>query len=195
MRIYLILFPLHLVSAFTSRPLSTPSMSIKSFFTAKPRSTIPCHITPEINDQSIKTSNSIDLKSSHDEDQPNKKQKIEDSFDSSVITSPTSTVSNDSDVSIMKPANVGLKLWDQLDYLEDSWKEVLRGEFNKSYFLRLSAFIDSERASKTVYPSISDTFTAFKLCPYDSVRVVIIGQDPYHGPGQAHGLAFSVQPG
>lgn len=82
--------------------------------------------------------------------------------------------------------------WIQLHYMEESWKNRLRGEFSKPYFQRLQAFVDSERATKTIYPPIQNTFTAFQLCPYDNVRVVIIGQDPYHGPGQAHGLAFSV---
>ena len=80
--------------------------------------------------------------------------------------------------------------------LNDSWKRVLLDEFDKPYMRNLRAFLVKEReARKTIYPRGSEIFAALDLTPIDDVRVVIIGQDPYHGPDQAHGLCFSVQPG
>jgi len=80
--------------------------------------------------------------------------------------------------------------------IEDSWKEVLRNEFNKDYFVRLTEYIHKEISSgTTIYPKGSLIFNAFNSTPLDKVKVVILGQDPYHGPGQAHGLSFSVPPG
>lgn len=80
--------------------------------------------------------------------------------------------------------------------IEESWKQVLNSEFDKDYFIKLTDFVRSEYLSgKTVYPAPANVFNAFNLCPFDKVRVVIIGQDPYHEPGQAHGLCFSVQNG
>jgi uracil-DNA glycosylase len=79
--------------------------------------------------------------------------------------------------------------------IESSWKYKLTDEFNKDYFLRLSAFVKEEYRTKTIYPPGSQIFNAFALCPFDNVKAVIIGQDPYHGPGQAHGLCFSVRDG
>ena len=79
--------------------------------------------------------------------------------------------------------------------IEESWKEVLKEEFNKPYFHELKAFLVEERKSHTVYPAGANIFNAFTCTPFEMVKVVIIGQDPYHGPGQAHGLCFSVQEG
>lgn len=80
--------------------------------------------------------------------------------------------------------------------IEDSWKAVLREEFDKEYFSRIAAFLHQEkREGKTIYPPGPLIFNAFRLTPFDKVKVVILGQDPYHGPGQAHGLSFSVQDG
>jgi uracil-DNA glycosylase len=79
--------------------------------------------------------------------------------------------------------------------LPESWQAVLADELAQPYFAKLSAFVDAERATHTVYPPESDVFNALKLTPYESVRVLVVGQDPYHGAGQAHGLAFSVRPG
>lgn len=79
--------------------------------------------------------------------------------------------------------------------IEESWKRALAEEFEKDYFLRLTAFVRQEYQTTTVYPPGRLIFNAFNLCPYDKVKVVIIGQDPYHGPGQAHGLCFSVNDG
>jgi uracil-DNA glycosylase len=76
--------------------------------------------------------------------------------------------------------------------IEESWKQVLTDEFNKSYFLELKAFLLTERQNYVVYPSGVNIFNAFKHTPFNDVKVVILGQDPYHGPGQAHGLCFSV---
>ncbi len=77
--------------------------------------------------------------------------------------------------------------------IESSWKVALQDEFNKDYFIGLSSFVKDEYATQTVYPPGKLIFNAFDLCPFEQVKVVIIGQDPYHGPGQAHGLCFSVQ--
>ena len=76
--------------------------------------------------------------------------------------------------------------------IEKSWFRLLQKEFEKDYFLDLKEFIRHEYMSKTVYPKASAIFNAFNSTPVDSVKVVIIGQDPYHGKGQAHGLCFSV---
>ena len=79
--------------------------------------------------------------------------------------------------------------------IEGSWKKHLESEFGKDYFLRLADYVRNEYSSKTVYPPGGLIFNAFNLCPFEKVKAVIIGQDPYHGPGQAHGLCFSVREG
>lgn len=80
--------------------------------------------------------------------------------------------------------------------IESSWKEALKDEFQKSYFEQIVMFLKHEKAlGKTIYPQGNQIFHAFDKTPFDKVRVVILGQDPYHGPGQAHGLCFSVQKG
>lgn len=79
--------------------------------------------------------------------------------------------------------------------IEESWKKVLYDEFNKEYFVKLKEFLIDEKKKYTVYPPGSQIFAAFNHTPFDSVKVVILGQDPYHGPGQAHGLCFSVPKG
>lgn len=79
--------------------------------------------------------------------------------------------------------------------IEPSWADKLAGEFEKPYFSDLVNFVKSEYAKGTVYPPGSLIFNAFNKCPFDKVKVVILGQDPYHGPGQAHGLCFSVPDG
>ncbi|MBN2134872.1 MAG: uracil-DNA glycosylase [Acidobacteria bacterium] len=79
--------------------------------------------------------------------------------------------------------------------IESSWKGRLDDEFHKEYFLRLAEFVKEEYLRKQIYPPGSLIFNAFNLCPFDKVKAVIIGQDPYHGPGQAHGLCFSVREG
>jgi len=80
--------------------------------------------------------------------------------------------------------------------LPPSWLQVLEGEFNKPYMAQLKQFLKAEKdAGKTVYPRNAGIFNAFNKTPFDKVKVVILGQDPYHGPNQAHGLSFSVQKG
>lgn len=76
-----------------------------------------------------------------------------------------------------------------------SWKQRLENEFNKSYFKNLADFVKKEYSEYTIYPPGKEIFNAFDHCDFDSVKVVIIGQDPYHGPGQANGLCFSVRDG
>lgn len=80
--------------------------------------------------------------------------------------------------------------------INDTWKEVLKNEFSKPYFLEIVGFLRTEKmAGKTIYPPGPMIFNAFDRAPFDKVKVVLIGQDPYHGKGQAHGLCFSVQNG
>ena len=79
--------------------------------------------------------------------------------------------------------------------IEESWKRELSGEFEKPYFSELAAFVRGEYASGAVYPPAKFIFHAFDRTPFDKVKVVILGQDPYHEPGQAQGLAFYVPPG
>jgi uracil-DNA glycosylase len=76
--------------------------------------------------------------------------------------------------------------------LEQSWKELLQDEFEKAYFKDLTEFVRSEYKNKTVYPPAKFIFNALDSLPVDQVKVIILGQDPYHGPSQAHGLSFSV---
>lgn len=77
----------------------------------------------------------------------------------------------------------------------NSWDILLKDEFKKEYYLKLRNFLKSEYSSKTIYPDMYDIFNALKFTPYEDVKVVILGQDPYHGPNQAHGLCFSVKKG
>lgn len=79
--------------------------------------------------------------------------------------------------------------------IEETWREQLGGEFDKQYFVNLTNFVRHEYVNGTCYPPGKLIFNAFNLCPFDKVKVVIIGQDPYHEPGQAHGLSFSVNDG
>lgn len=80
--------------------------------------------------------------------------------------------------------------------INESWKEELKQEFSKPYFQQIVTFLKTEReAGKTIYPPGKLIFNAFDTTPFNEVKVVILGQDPYHGPGQAHGLCFSVQDG
>jgi uracil-DNA glycosylase len=76
-----------------------------------------------------------------------------------------------------------------------SWRARLQQEFEEPYWRELRSFVDAERKRTTVHPPEADVFSALELTAYEAVRVMILGQDPYHGPGQAHGLAFSVRPG
>lgn len=79
--------------------------------------------------------------------------------------------------------------------IEETWKQHIAGEFDKPYFAQLVAFVKSEYHSAPCYPPGNEIFNAFNLCPFNKVKVVIIGQDPYHEPGQAEGLCFSVKDG
>ena len=79
--------------------------------------------------------------------------------------------------------------------IEESWKQRLSDEFSASYFLQLKTFLVEEKSRHNVYPPGSQIFNAFNFTPFNQVKVVILGQDPYHGPGQAHGLCFSVPDG
>ncbi len=79
--------------------------------------------------------------------------------------------------------------------IEDGWKSRLRPEFEMDYFVKLTGFVREEYQKTTIYPPGSLIFNAFNLCPFEKVRAVVLGQDPYHGIGQAHGLCFSVRDG
>lgn len=80
-------------------------------------------------------------------------------------------------------------------HIGNDWDAILADEWQKEYYLSLRQFLKREYATATVYPNMYDIFNALKYTAFSDVKVVIIGQDPYHGPGQAHGLCFSVQPG
>ena len=82
-----------------------------------------------------------------------------------------------------------------IEQLPEDWKIRLSGEIEKPYFRDLKTFVDTERASQEIFPPEKDVFNALKSTPYDDVKVLILGQDPYHDNGQAHGLCFSVLPG
>ncbi|EAZ80639.1 uracil-DNA glycosylase [Algoriphagus machipongonensis] len=79
--------------------------------------------------------------------------------------------------------------------IESSWKEALKHHFLKDSFMKLTSFVKDEYSKDKVFPPGKEIFSAFWHCPLNEVKVVILGQDPYHGPGQAHGLSFSVKPG
>ncbi len=79
--------------------------------------------------------------------------------------------------------------------IEPSWHRLLAAEWDKPYFAELVVFVRNEYATRTIYPTASRIFAAFDACPVNDVKVVILGQDPYHGPGMANGLCFSVNPG
>lgn len=79
--------------------------------------------------------------------------------------------------------------------IESSWAEILKSEFDKEYFVKLTQFVKEEYSRHVCYPPAREVFNAFNLCPIDKVKVVILGQDPYHGAGQAEGLCFSVKDG
>ncbi|MGB4589232.1 MAG: uracil-DNA glycosylase [Clostridiaceae bacterium] len=80
-------------------------------------------------------------------------------------------------------------------HIGNSWDEILKEEFEKDYFTKLQEFVAEEYQTKVIYPEFDHIFSAFKETPYEKVKVVILGQDPYHEKGQAHGLAFSVMEG
>ena len=79
--------------------------------------------------------------------------------------------------------------------VHNDWKPILDAEYEKAYYQKLHAFLAKEYRTHTIYPDMYDIFNAYIYTPYNDVKVCIIGQDPYHGPGQAHGLSFSVKPG
>lgn len=78
--------------------------------------------------------------------------------------------------------------------IEKSWKEALSAQFSQEYWRSLTEFVRKEYSGSSIFPPAKDVFRAFDLCPFDQVKVVIVGQDPYHGPGQANGLSFAVNP-
>ncbi|MBE7049525.1 MAG: uracil-DNA glycosylase [Ruminococcaceae bacterium] len=77
----------------------------------------------------------------------------------------------------------------------NDWDDILKEEFEQPYYLKLRQFLKNEYSTKVIYPSMYDIYNAFKFTDYNGVKVVILGQDPYHGEGEAHGLSFSVKPG
>lgn len=81
------------------------------------------------------------------------------------------------------------------EIIHNSWQNVLQEEFSKEYYLKLRKFLKQEYQTQQIYPDMYHIFSALELTPFEDVKVVILGQDPYHGPNQAHGLSFSVQPG
>ncbi|NMA91087.1 MAG: uracil-DNA glycosylase [Amphibacillus sp.] len=81
------------------------------------------------------------------------------------------------------------------ELLTNDWEPILKAEFNKPYFIQMGEFLAKEYAEQVVYPAKAEIFNALNMTSFEDVKVVILGQDPYHGPNQAHGLSFSVQPG
>src|SRR5262245_25246258 len=81
------------------------------------------------------------------------------------------------------------------EQLPKDWRSILSAEFDKPYFKELREFVEGERAKHTIFPPEEDVFSAFRATPFDKVKVLLLGQDPYHGEGQAHGMCFSVRPG
>ena len=102
-----------------------------------------------------------------------------------MISTTTKTFQGDGDISQSETtvSSVSLDLVTDMN-MEGSWRAILQEEFNKSYFLKLVPFLESEMISNQIFPPKQEVFQSFKLCPYNEVKVVIIGQDPYHGPGQ-----------
>lgn len=82
-----------------------------------------------------------------------------------------------------------------MQILKNDWHDLMKDEFKKDYYLKLRQFLISEYKTRTIYPDMYDIFNALHYTPYKDVKAVILGQDPYHGPNQAHGLSFSVKPG
>ncbi|NLM20646.1 MAG: uracil-DNA glycosylase [Peptococcaceae bacterium] len=82
-----------------------------------------------------------------------------------------------------------------MQILKNDWHDLLKDEFQKEYYLKIRQFLIHEYRTRTIYPDMYDIFNALHFTPYKDVKVVILGQDPYHGPNQAHGLSFSVKPG
>lgn len=82
----------------------------------------------------------------------------------------------------------------QKKFFHNQWDQQLKGEFEQPYYQQLRTFLKKEYAEETIYPPMDQLWTAFQLTSFEEVKVVILGQDPYHGPGQAHGLSFSVNP-
>lgn len=82
-----------------------------------------------------------------------------------------------------------------MQILKNDWENLLQDEFKKNYYLKLRKFLINEYRTRIIYPNMYDIFNALHYTAYKDVKVVILGQDPYHGPNQAHGLSFSVKPG
>ncbi|KAJ7221739.1 uracil-DNA glycosylase [Mycena pura] len=95
--------------------------------------------------------------------------------------------------SLLAPESITLEFLER-DTMGPTWFETLRDEFEKPYFLKLKEFISTERKAHTIYPSLDNIYSWSRLTPLDNVKVVVLGQDPYHDVGQAHGLSFSVLP-
>ena len=88
-----------------------------------------------------------------------------------------------------------IQLGDNMVQIGNDWDELLKDEFQKEYYQKLRVFLAREYKTQTIYPGMNDIFNALRYTAYQDVKVVILGQDPYHGPGQAHGLCFSVKKG
>lgn len=187
--------------------LSTGSLSLQTASRTAPRRTFPMSGTKSIKSffntqssggskkRSVEETVDVDLVNEGDEEST-KQAKVAAASDateeSPSLVSPEVVAVPPSTSEVDGLPSVG---WPPLDSLEPSWRRRLLPEYQKPYFQRLLQFLAAESKSQTIFPPSNQLFTALNLCPFDSVKVVIIGQDPYHGPGQAHGLAFSVQKG
>lgn len=94
------------------------------------------------------------------------------------------------EIFLLQTSNLGVK-----QVIQNDWQQILAPEFQKPYYQQLQTFVKEEYQTQTIYPKKENILNALKQTPFDQVKVVILGQDPYHGPNQSHGLAFSVQPG
>ncbi len=182
-RIFWILIFLKLVNSFYK-------MSIKSFFKPKSSSIASISTTNVVNSGSSLGATAGVKRSSDDAEDSDNKINSEPLFKkptTSVLTSSSSSSSLN---------NTTPFYWEPFhDKVNGTWLKLLDPEVQKPYFRKLATFVDAERKKHTIFPPSHHTFSALNYCSFEDVKVVIIGQDPYHGPNQAHGLCFSVLPG
>lgn len=167
------LFPVHNPSPYSS-------MSIRKFFVVKQTGGDDDHFAKKAKTDGIESSKPLEstlLKSKTE------------------IDSETADLSKAEDKLAQETADECSATWTPFSELTGDWREALLGETKKPYFAKLTSFLSAEIQSKKIFPPAHQLFTAFNLCQLKDLKVVIVGQDPYHAPGQAHGLAFSVQKG
>ena len=178
-------FPIFL---FFSSCISVNNMSITSYFSMKPKSG---GAAPDADSgigknkrQNDDVSSSVKSLSSNS---PSKKAKT---------ATATATETTEKKILEEKVADEELtEIWEPFASVNGTWRRLLEPELKKNYFMKLRSFVSREIKTKTVYPPANEIFSFLNLCSFEDVKVCIIGQDPYHGAGQAHGVAFSVKRG